>query len=1322
VGGGGVSRGYQGRPELTAERFVADAFGGEPGARLYRTGDLAKWGPDGTLEYLGRNDQQVKIRGFRIELGEIEARLAEHPEVREAVVVAREDSPGDPRLAAYYVASEGVEVESLRAHLSAQLPEHMVPAAYVWLEALPLTSSGKLDRKALPAPEADAYVRHGFEAPVGEVEQALAEVWAEVLGVERVSRHDHFFQLGGHSLLAVRVIERMRRRGLRLEARSLFEAPALAELAALVGGSAELEVPPNRIPEGCTAITPDMLPLLQLDQGEIDTITADVEGGARNVQDIYPLAPLQEGIFFHHLMAQEGDPYVLSSLYGFDTRERLDAFLGALQAVMDRHDILRTAVMWEGLREPVQVVWRRARLPVEEVVLEAGDGDAVRQLWSRFDPRHHRLDLRRAPMMRACVARDPGSGRWMLVLLRHHLIADHTTAEVLQEEIRAHLRGQAALLPAPLPFRNYVAQARLGVSEQEHERFFGAMLADVEEPTAPFGLLDVQGDGRGIEEASMPLQAGLAARLRDRARSLGVSAASLCHVAWSQVLARASGRSDVVFGTVFFGRMQGGEGSDRVMGPFINTLPLRLQVGEEGAAASVRRAHGLLAELLRHEHASLALAQRASGVQAPAPLFTSLLNYRHSRAGRKPLPESAASKGAPAMEGLRGEERTNYPLALSVDDLGEGFRLTAQVTPEVGAERVCAFMHRALEGLVEALEVAPGRALATLDVLPQAERAWVLEKWNGVRAEYPRDTGIHLLFARQAERTPDAVAAVFGDQALSYAELDRRGNRLARVLKARGVGLESRVALRLPRSPDLLVAQLAVLKAGGTYVPLDPAARGERLAFLLGDSGSRLVLSQPGDDREALDGVEWLDVGAGEAGAAGEGAAEEGIAVPGEAVAYVVYTSGSTGRPKGVMASHHAVSQLVLSNGFVELAVDDRVAQVSNPSFDAATWEVWGTLLRGGTIVVVSQDDLIEAKRFGRLLQEERVTALLITPVLFNQHSEEVAEVLAGLRNLMTGGDRPDPAAYARVLRAGTPRVWNCYGPTETTTFSMAHRVERGDSVEEGVPLGRPKPNTTAYVLDGWGEPVPIGVVGELSAGGAAVALGYQGRPELTSERFVADPFSAEPGARLYRTGDLARWRADGALEFLGRVDQQVKFRGYRVELGEIEAHLAEHPEVREAVVVPREDTPGIRRLVAYCVAGEGFSAPAARAHLNGRLPEYMIPAAFVRLDALPLTPAGKLNPRALPAPDMGAYVQRGYEPPASETERVLAGLWAELLGIERVGRQDHFFELGGHSLLAVKLLERMRREGLLADARALFTTPTLAEFSAATQEMEIRI
>ena len=423
----------------------------------------------------------------------------------------------------------------------------------------------------------------------------------------------------------------MRRAGLYMDVRALFATPALAELALAVGrASPEVEVPANRIPEGCEAITPEMLPLVELSQAEIDRIVAGVPGGAANVQDIYPLAPLQEGILFHHLLSQEGDPYLLSSVTEFDTRARLEQYLAALQAVIDRHDILRTAVVWEGLREPVQVVWRHAPLPVEEVELDAEAGDAAEQLWRRFDPRRYRLDVRRAPLLRACIAEDRARGRWLLLMLMHHLTSDHESLEVLQEEIAAHLRGRESELPAPLPFRNYVAQARLGVSREEHERFFRGMLGDVEEPTAPFGLLDVWGEGHGIGEARLPVAGDLGARLRRRARALGVSAASLCHLAWAQVLARLSGRADVVFGTVLFGRMQGGEGADRVMGPFINTLPVRIGVGEEGVEAAVRRTHALLADLLRHEHASLALAQRCSGVAAPAPLFTSLLNYRHS--------------------------------------------------------------------------------------------------------------------------------------------------------------------------------------------------------------------------------------------------------------------------------------------------------------------------------------------------------------------------------------------------------------------------------------------------------------------------------------------------------------------------------------------------------------------------------------------------------------------------------------------------------------------------------------------------------------------
>ncbi|HEX9939885.1 MAG TPA: condensation domain-containing protein, partial [Longimicrobium sp.] len=500
----------------------------------------------------------------------------------------------------------------------------------------------------------------------------------------------------------------------------------------------------------------------------IDRIVAGVPGGAANVQDIYPLAPLQEGILFHHLLSQEGDPYLTPSVTEFDTRARLDRYLAALQAVIDRHDIMRTAVAWEGLREAVQVVWRHAALPVDEVELDADAGDVADQLWRRYDPRHYRMDVGRAPLRRACIAEDRARGRWLLLMLRHHLTSDHESLEVQREEISAHLRGVESELPAPLPFRNYVARARLGVSRDEHERFFHAMLGDVEEPTAPYGLLDVWGEGHGIGDARLAVASDLAARLRGRARALGVTAASLCHLAWAQVLARLTDRHDVVFGTLLFGRMQGGEGADRVMGAFINTLPVRIGVGDEGAEAAVRRTHALLADLLRHEHASLALAQRSSGVAAPAPLFTSLLNYRYiGGSGRA----SGAGQPAEGVRGVRGQERTNYPVMLSVDDRGEEFSLVAQVAAPADAERVCRMMHTALERLVEALELAPGRAIGSIDVLPEAERRQVVEEWNATGAEYPAGSCIHELVEAQAARTPDAVAVVFEDASLTYAEL-----------------------------------------------------------------------------------------------------------------------------------------------------------------------------------------------------------------------------------------------------------------------------------------------------------------------------------------------------------------------------------------------------------------------------------------------------------------------------------------------------------------------------------------------------------------------
>ena len=908
IGGAGVARGYLNRPDLTAERFLKDPFVSDPAARMYRTGDLGRYLADGNIEFLGRNDFQVKIRGFRIELGEIEARLMEHPAVREAVVIAREDTPGDKRLAAYYTSTEQQDAfgaEHLRSHLSSVLPEYMVPAAYVRLEQLPLTANGKLDRRALPAPEADAYSTRGYEPPEGEVETRMAEVWAEVLKLDRVGRHDNFFELGGHSLLAVTLIERMRRSGFRVDVRSLFATATLADLAATVDVDAPaVEVPPNLIPAGCQAITPEMLPLVELSQAEIDGIAGAVPGGAANVQDIYPLAPLQEGILFHHLMGGEGDPYLLAVQFSFDTRAHLDGYLNALQAVVNRHDILRTAIQWEGLAEPVQVVWREAPVHVEEIEFDADAGDISEQLYARFDPRRFRIDVRRAPLLRLYLAYDRQKDRWLTMMLRHHLAGDHTTLEVMHSEIQAHLLGQAEQLPVPLPFRNLVAQARLGVSQQEHEGFFRRMLGDVEEPTAPFGLLDVQGDGRGIEEAYLAVDSDLSRRLRAQARRLGVSAASLCHLAWGRVLAKVSGREDVVFGTVLFGRMQGGEGADRVMGLFINTLPVRIAIGDEGVEAAVRRTHTLLADLLRHEHASLALAQRCSAVPAPAPLFSALLNYRHSP-GAARVPSAEAKQAWGGIRGLRGEERTNYPFTLSVNDLGEGFSLTAQTPASVGPLRVCEFMRTALESLVDALQTSPATAVRTLDVLPASERDRVLYEWNDTKAEYPSDKCVHELFEEQVLKSPDAVAVVFEDRELSYSELNRRANQLAHYLRELGVKPDDRVAICVERGFEMIVGLMAVLKAGGAYVPLDPAYPVERLRFMLEDSEPVALLTQShlrelfAATGDALSVLDLDDQDAAWHRLLDSNPDPSLIGLTPRHLAYLIYTSGSTGQPEG---------------------------------------------------------------------------------------------------------------------------------------------------------------------------------------------------------------------------------------------------------------------------------------------------------------------------------------------------------------------------------------------------------------------------------------
>ncbi|MBN5270180.1 amino acid adenylation domain-containing protein [Serratia ureilytica] len=1298
IGGAGVALGYLNRAELTAERFLADPF--NPGDRIYRTGDLARYLPDGNIDYQGRNDRQVKIRGFRIECGEIEARVAGHPAVREAVVDVLGEA-NNKRLVAWVVPEAEADRQTLavtlRQYLAGMLPEFMLPTAWVALDTLPLTPNGKLDRRALPEPQEDAYVREVYAEPEGELETLLAGIWRELLGIERVGRHDNFFELGGHSLLAVKLMAQLRRVGLSAGVQTLFTAPTLSTLAQTLVTQQEVSVPANGIQPGCASITPEMLPLAALSQPEIDAVVAQVPGGVANVQDIYALSPLQEGILFHHLLAEQGDPYQLSAVLRFDSRARLDAWLAAMQQVIDRHDILRTAFITQGVSSPVQVVWRKAELSLQELRLDPAQGDIGSRLTALFDPRRVRPDLTRAPLLSFVAAREE-EGSWCVLQQWHHLIGDHSTLAVMQEEINLILAGRGDELAKAPPFRNAVAQARLGVSNAEHEQFFRTLLADIDEPSLPFGLSDVHGEGRDISTAHLALPHALNQQLRRQARRMGVSLASLCHLAWAQVLARATGRDEVVFGTVLLGRMQAGDGAERALGLFINTLPLRLDVNEVGAESAALQAHIRLSGLLAHEHAPLALAQRCSGVAAGTPLFSALLNYRHNSGEETALPAGVTL--------LDSQERTNYPFVLSVEDGGDSLGLTAQVRQPIEALRVCGYMAQALSALAQALEEAPQTPICELDVMPDEEYALQLCSWNHTTEPYPADTCVHELFEQQAQLTPQAVAVIQGERQLSYAQLNARANRLAHRLIERGVQPGDRVAVRLTRSIELVCAQLAIVKAGAAYVPLDPQLPTARQAWIVNDSGACLMLAEtagnegipqlPVEDCEGNDGNPALRLSSG-------------------TTAYIMYTSGSTGTPKGVMTPHQGITRLVRNNRYAAFDAEDRVAFAANPAFDASTMEVWAALLNGGALVVIAPEVMMEAERLAAELQRHRITTLFLTTALFNQYVHSISGALAQLKYLISGGEKEDPGAYARLLQEQGPvQLIHAYGPTETTTFATTARIERAEG-EARLPIGKPIGNTRAYLLDARGRPVPMGAIGELHIGGVGVALGYLNRPELTAQRFLSDPFNPVGGGRMYRTGDLARYLPDGCLEYQGRCDQQVKLRGFRIEPGEIEVQLAASPWVREAVVqvCSTEHHP---RLVAWIVpAAEGERSALQgqlRAYLSERLPEYMVPSAYVWLDALPLTANGKLDRRALPEPECAAVGAREYAAPQGETETTLARAWCELLEIGQIGRHDNFFELGGHSLLAVRLSSQLRQQGITLPVQAIFNHPILAELA----------
>lgn len=1288
IGGAGVARSYLNQPELTAERFVADPV--RAGCRLYRTGDRVSKRPDGHLEFVGRTDAQVKLRGFRVELGEVESALAAIDGVETCAAIVREDGAGVTRLVAY-LCGERVDGARLREAMRLRLPEHMLPCAYVKLPRLPTLPSGKIDRAQLPAPSPRDFAHQAFEAPRGEVEQTIADIWQALLGAGRVGRNDNFFELGGHSLLLVTMLQRLRENELTVDARMAFAHPTVAALAAAMAGA------PRRtgtgtiaggIPEGCTAITPALFPLLDISEQDLQRILAGVPGGPSNVQDIYPLVPLQEGMVFHHRLQDQGDSYLSRWLLEFDSGQRLDRFLTALQQVIDRHDAFRTAIFWDGLSRPVQVVLRQAKLPVQRITGKNG-GSGRERLLERTDSRSRRLPLGKAPLFSAFTTPGVDDDGWTLALLTHHVVCDQVSADLFWEEIAAIMAGDAASLPQPVPFRSLVEQVLTAAPDAAHA-YFQRELGNVSEPTVPFGLSDVRGDGNQVSDCRVALEPQLAARVRTAARAGGVSTAVLFHVAWAMVLARCCNSDDVVFGTVLSGRLAIDSATGNRMGLFMNTLPLRVDLQGRTANESVRSVHARLAELVEHEHGSLVLAQACSAVQSSSPLFTCVLNYRHNKTGV--LDPATGARTFPGLDGvvlIADEERTNYPVVLTVDQYPSGYAITTQCAPGCDPVRLASYVLTAVEALATALHAGGDAAVAGLDILPPDEHARLTSDYSaGARIGEASERVVEQV-AAQMQRSPEASALRFNDLRLSYRELCTRVNRAARVLRDRGVRRGSRVGLCLQRSQDTVVALLAILRAGGTYVPLDPEYPVERLEFMACDADLELLVGGAGplpmsfpSDRA----LQIADLTTGALGWSGEPLAPDPERDPRkEDAAYVIYTSGSTGTPKGVVVAHGAMENLLASMSIEPgLSCSDRLVAVTTLSFDIAVLELLLPLCVGAEVVLASRATAVDGRALRVLLESSGATVMQATPSTWRLLIEAGWQGTTDFKAMVGGEALAGELAVQLLKRSG--QLWNMYGPTETTVWSSCWKVRS----DRAMSIGRPIANTCIHVLDEKMRPCPIGVAGEIHIGGSGVGLGYHNRADLTAQRFVASPFDPGTGARLYRTGDRGRWCDDGLLEHMGRLDFQIKLRGYRIEPGEIEAVLATHPQVLQAVVVG-DDSLGDVRLVAYVVPTPNQpEASQLRAHLRKSLPEYMLPQHILFLSSPPLAPNGKLNRAALAAPGPDSAEHLSFKAPCGETEVALARIWQDLLGVERVGRHDNFFDLGGHSLLAMRLITRI--------------------------------
>jgi amino acid adenylation domain-containing protein len=1340
IGGDGVARGYFQQPDLTAERFLSNPF--LPNSPLYKTGDLARYLSDGNIEYLGRIDNQVKIRGFRIELGEIETVLSQHTAVKTAVVIAREDETNQKRLVAYIIPKieiistpkeqNSLNVTELRQFLKAKLPEYMIPSAFVILESLPLTPNGKTDYRALPAPEFQS--QEQYIAPRNPIEEILVTIWSEVLKVKQVSINHNFFELGGHSLLATQLISRIRTNfSIEIPLRSLFTAPTIEELSQQIQQLQQQDL---------TLSAPPILP--------------------RGEQSELLLSYAQTRLWFLDQLEPNSAFYNIPVALRLQGHLNQSALTQSLEEIIQRHEALRTNFITVN-GQPNQVIQTVTNWAVSVIDLQhlspkeqeiAAKKLVKEQAFKTFD-------LGKEALVRATLILLNNNEYWLLLCL-HHVISDGWSMGVLIEELTALYnavnQGQPSpLKPLPIQYADFAIWQRQWLQGEVLENqlnYWKKQLADA--PTFLPLPTDkprpaVQTFTGAHQEFQLSLE--LTQKLTELSQQQGVTMFMTLLAAYGILLYRYTGQSDILIGTPIANRNR--REIESLIGFFVNTLVMRTDCSENPSFQELlMRVREM--SLGAYAHQDLPFEMLVEALQpernlSHTPLFQVMFALENTPLSKIELMDLTID--SLPLEG----ETAKFDLTLSMQNTETGLMGVWVYNTDLFNSETIEKMNGHFLTLLEGIITNPSERVSQLPLLTKVEQQQLLIDWNNTEVDYPANKCIHQLFEEQVERTPNAVAVTYENESLTYRELNNRANQLAHYLRKLGVKPDTLAGICVERSLEMMVGLLGILKAGGAYVPLDPEYPQERLSFMLEDSQvkvlvtqAKLVKSIPEHQAQliCLD-TEWEKI------AQNITSNPESVAKP-ENLIYIIYTSGSTGKPKGVLVNHSNVVRLfAATDAWYNFNSQDVWSLFHSYAFDFSVWEMWGALLYGGRLVVVPYLVTRSTEAFYQLLCQEKVTILNQTPTAFRQLIQ-AEESLKGsfplsrgdrssttdndlsLRLVIFGGEALEiNSLQPWFQRHGDqcPQLVNMYGITETTVHVTYRPLSMNDLNSTASVIGRPIPDLQVYLLDQHLQLVPVGVPGEMYVGGAGVTKGYLNRPELTTERFISSPFEKdevipptplnkggnEP-SKLYKTGDLGRYLPDGNIEYLGRIDNQVKIRGFRIELGEIEALLASHPQIWETVVIVRDDATGDKRLVAYIVpqSEKTITINEIRQFLKAQLPGYMIPNAFVILDALPLTANGKIDSRALPPPESSSEASDKYAAPRNPIEDILVTVWSEVLKVEKVGINDNFFELGGHSLLATKLVAQIRdRLKVELPLRQLFNSATLAELAQGIEQLK---